>query len=163
MDVVKATQKHLHDYKKALTAMTATETALSECWASVFDTGSSMYQSYAKNVVYMGVMEQLRIQVDEDLLRDMDEPLDLFMEQFKQLKKRDAERTRRKVDSDRLLYDYEKLQRAGSKQTEEEEEQFIFVIFVFIFSVQERTWKRLSRSDCRVKECSFITSDLTMS
>lgn len=61
----------------------------------------------------MGVMEQLRIQVDEDLLRDMDEPLDMFTEQFKQLKKRDAERTRRKVDSDRLLYDYEKLQRAG--------------------------------------------------
>jgi hypothetical protein len=72
-----------------------------------------MYNSYAKNVVYTGVMEQLRIQVDEDLLRDMDEPLDIYMVQFKQMKKRDAERTRRKVDSDRLLYDYEKLQRAG--------------------------------------------------
>ncbi len=72
-----------------------------------------MYNAYAKNIVFSGVMEQCRIQVDEDLLRDMDEPLDLFMVQFKTLKKRDAERTRRKVDSDRLLYDYEKLQRAG--------------------------------------------------
>ena len=93
--------------------MTASETALSECWASIFDTASSMYSNYAKNVVFTGAMEQLRIQVDEDLLRDMDEPLDIFMQQFKAIKKRDAERTRRKVDADRLLYDYEKLQRAG--------------------------------------------------
>jgi hypothetical protein len=84
-----------------------------ECWASIFDTGSPMYSNYAKNIVFTGVMEQCRIQVDEDLLRDMDEPLDNFMVQFKTMKKRDAERTRRKVDSDRLLYDYEKLQRAG--------------------------------------------------
>ena len=112
-DVVKDTQKHLHDYKKALNSLTATETALSECWASIFDTSSQLYNAYAKNIVFSGQMEQLRIQLDEDLLRDFDEPLDLYMVQFKQLKKRDAERTRRKVDSDRLLYDYEKLQRAG--------------------------------------------------
>ena len=93
--------------------MTSTETALSECWASIFDTNSNLYNAYAKNIVFSGQMEQLRIQLDEDLLRDMDEPLDMYMTQFKQIKKRDAERTRRKVDSDRLLYDYEKLQRAG--------------------------------------------------
>ena len=83
MDVVKATQKHMNDYKKALTAMTVAEGALSECWASIFDTSSPMYQSYAKNIVYTGVMEQTRIQTAEDLLRDMDEPIDTFCEQFK--------------------------------------------------------------------------------
>merc|ERR1711991_886072 len=101
------TQAHLHQYKKALTALTVAEIALSECWASIFDTQSTLYGAYAKNIVYSGQMEQLRIQVDEDLLRDMDEPLDMYMQQFKMIKKRDQERTRRKVDSDRLLYDYE--------------------------------------------------------
>jgi hypothetical protein len=56
-----------------------------------------MYQAYAKNVVFTGQMEQIRIQLEEDLKRDIDEPLDKFQEQFKILKKRDAERTRRKV------------------------------------------------------------------
>jgi hypothetical protein len=89
---VEATQKHLHQYKKALVGLTATETALSECWASVFETSSPLYNAYAKNIVFSGQMEQVRIQVDEDLLRDMDEPMDNFMVQFKTLKKRHKER-----------------------------------------------------------------------
>ncbi len=58
---------------------------------------------YAKNVVYVGQMEAIRIQMCEDLKRDIDEPLDQFNETFKIIKGRDKERTRRKVDSDRLL------------------------------------------------------------
>lgn len=42
--------------------------------------------SYAKNVVYVGQMEAIRVQMEEDLKRDMDEPLDQFNEQFKIVK-----------------------------------------------------------------------------
>lgn len=63
----KSTQKHLTEFIKAMRGLTAAENALAECWSSIFDTGSNMYNVYAKNVVYVGQMEAIRLQMEEDL------------------------------------------------------------------------------------------------
>ncbi len=72
--------RHGIEYVQCVSTQTLSHQGVAKCVVS------DASHSYAKNVVYVGQMEAIRVQMEEDLKRDMDEPLDQFNEQFKIVK-----------------------------------------------------------------------------